>query len=378
MAEALLQAIVIDNGTGMMKVDFAGGDRPQHIFSAAVGRPKHRRALISGGSALEGSAFVVGSKVQEHRGALRISYPMAHGVVQHWDDMEKLWGYVYSKDCLDVESNEHPVLLSEAPLNPRKNRERAAEVFFEHFKVPAMYCAPQAILSLYASGRTTGLVLDSGDGVTHAVPVYEGFALPHAVERVDVAGREVTQRLQHLLRLSGHRLQTSAELEIVRSMKEETCYVAFDPQKERANPTRAPAEYRLPDGELIELGPERFEAPEVLFRPELIGSEEQGVHQCLYTSLMRSDRDLRSVLYKQIVLAGGSTMYTGYGDRLLRELRKLSPFNTKITISAPPMRIFSTWVGGSILASLAAFNTMWVTREDYNDAGAERLHEGMI
>ena len=267
-------------------------------------------------------------------------------------------------------------MLTEAPLNPFKNRERAAEVFFESFNVPAMYCAPQAILSLYASGRSTGLVLDCGDGVTHVVPVYEGFALPHAVERADIAGRDVTDRLQLLLRRGGCALQTSSEREVVREIKEECCRVSFNP---RAEPSAgAVQDYRLPDGEVIQVGPEAYQAPEVLFQPDLVGSEEPGVHQCLHRALMRSDRDLRSALYKQIVLAGGSTMFQGFGDRLLNELRKLSPDGTKIIMAAPPQRMWSTWVGGSILAALNTFQQMWISKAEYEEQGSRVLADGMI
>jgi centractin len=349
------QPVVIDNGTGILKAGFAGSDRPTSTFYSAVGRPKHQSSnmiRVYGGK-LEGSEYVVGDRVMEHRGILKIDYPMEHGIVKNWEDMEKVWAHVYGKDCLGIKSEEHPVLLTEAPVNPLKNRERAAEVFFEAFNVPALYVAPQAVLSLYASGRSTGLVLDCGEGVSHVVPVYEGFALPHAVTRSNVAGRDVTGRLQLLLRRGGFSLQTSSEREIVRQIKEECCRVSFNPRGETASTIQ---EYRLPDGEVVAVGAEAHDAPEVLFQPNLMGSEEGGVHECLHRSLMRSDRDLRSVLYKHIVLAGGSTLFKGFGDRLLNELRKVAPGGTQIIISAPPQRQWSTWVGGSILAALNTFN----------------------
>jgi len=198
-------------------------------------------------------------------------------------------------------------------------------------------------------------VLDCGEGVSHVVPVYEGFALPHAVTRSNVAGHDVTDRLQLLLRRGGCTLQTSSERDIVRQIKEDCCRVSFNPWDENSNSSPI-QEYRLPDGEMVNVGSEAHEAPEVLFQPDLIGSEEAGVHTCLHQSLMRSDRDLRSVLYKHIVLAGGSTLFKGFGDRLLNDLRKVAPDGTKIIISAPPQRKWSTWVGGSILAALNTFN----------------------
>ena len=197
------QPVVLDNGTGVIKAGFAGNDRPRIVFNSAVGRPKHVRVMPGG--QLEGADVFVGAKVAEHRGALKISYPMEHGVVTDWADMERVWSHVFNsrEHGLGVSAEEHPVLLTEAPLNPYAHREKAAEVFFESFSAPALFCAPQAILSLYASGRTTGLVLDAGDGVTHAVPVYEGFALPHAICRMDIAGRDISEHLVLLLRRAG-------------------------------------------------------------------------------------------------------------------------------------------------------------------------------
>jgi centractin len=279
--------------------------------------------------------------------------------------MEALWDHVYTgRDNLNASSDQHPVLLTEAPLNPLTNRENTAEIFFENFRVPAIYFAPQAILSLYASGRTTGVVIDVGEGVTHAVPVYEGFALPHSITRSDIAGRDITHQLQLLLRRSGLAFTTTAETQLVSSSAESS-----DPAKTLPTTT-----YQLPDGQIIHLGKERFRAPEVIFRPELIGSEELGVADALVNSIKKSDIDLRSVLYEQIVLAGGSTLFPGFGDRLLYEVRQRAPAHTRIRISAPPDRIHSAWVGGSILASLSTFKNMWVSRGEYEEYGSSILH----
>ncbi|KAJ2178717.1 centractin- actin- protein of the dynactin complex, partial [Coemansia sp. RSA 551] len=331
--------------------------------------------------AVEGERFI-GRQAEELRGLLKVSYPLEHGVVTDWEDMERIWAYIYS-DELKIMSEEHPVLLTEAPLNPSANREQAAQIFFETFNVPAFYTSIQAVLSLYASGRTTGVVLDAGDGVSHAVPVFEGFALPHAIRRIDVAGRDVTEYLQMLLQKAGHNFFTSAEKEIVRQVKEKLCYVALDASKEEkelasvagrlgavgiGSEARPRSDmFKLPDGNLISLGHERFRAPEILFQPDIIGLEYPGIHQIVADSISRADIDLRRSLYANIVLSGGTTLTRGFGDRLLAELRKEAVKDCKIKISAPPERKYSTWIGGSILASLSSFKKMWVSAEEYQE-----------
>jgi centractin len=271
---------------------------------------------------------------------------------------------------LSTQAEEHPVLLTEAPLNPRKNRLKAAEVFFETFNVPALYISMQAVLSLYATARTTGVVLDAGDGVSHAVPVYEGFALQHSIMRVDVAGRDVTRFLQLLLRREGHVFKTSSEFEVVRQIKERVCSIA----DKSAKPEQLdPQTYTLPDGTPIQIGQARFRAPELLFQPHLIGEECEGIHEVLGLSILKSDLDLRKTFYSSIVLSGGSTLFKGFGDRLLSEMRKMTPKDMKIRITAPQERLYSTWTGGSILAGLDIFKRMWVARKEYDDEGGRAI-----
>ena len=379
--------LVLDNGSGTIRAGFAGADLPTTYFPAYVGRPKHQRVLAG---ALEGDLFI-GPRAQELRGLLKIRYPLEHGIVTDWDDMERIWTYIYEQE-LKTLSEEHPVLLTEPPLNPRTNRETATQILFEQFNVPAVYMSIQAVLSLYASGRTTGIVLDCGDGVSHAVPVYEGFAVPNSIRRIDIAGRDVTENMQLLLRKSGHVFHTSAEKEIVRIMKEKVCYVALDPKKEEKrwvegvwnrNEENRHVDYTLPDGQKIKIGEERFRAPEILFNPELIGSEYPGVHQIVVDAINRTDMDLRKNLYGNIVLSGGATLCKDFGNRLLQEVQRMAVKDTRIKIFAPPERKYSTWIGGSILAGLSTFrkvcsmanfhpcvltfNQMWVSIDDWHE-----------
>ena len=370
MADTLHNApIVLDNGSGTIRAGFAGEDLPKCYFPSFVGRPKHLRVLAG---ALEGDVFI-GQRAQELRGLLKIRYPLEHGIVTDWDDMERIWQFVYGEE-LKTMSEEHPVLLTEPPLNPRSNRDTAAQILFETFNVPALYTSIQAVLSLYASGRTTGVVLDAGDGVSHAVPVYEGFAMPSSIRRIDIAGRDVTEYLQLLLRKSGYVFSTSAEKEVVRMMKEKVGYVTLDPRKEEKDWSQLGgrgegkvAEYVLPDGQKMKVGPERWRAPELLFDPEIIGSEYPGVHQIVVDAINRTDMDLRKNLFGNIVLSGGSTLTKGFGDRLLHEVQRLAVKDMRIKIFAPPERKYSTWIGGSILAGLSTFRKMWVNMDEWHE-----------
>jgi len=331
--------IVCDNGSGMVKAGFAGDDTPKVVFPSIIGRPKHKNTMVG----MDSKDLYIGDEAQAKRGVLKLTYPIEHGIVTNWEDMEKIWHHTFNNE-LRINIEERGVLLTEAPLNPKKNREKMAQIMFEAFNVPKMYIQIQAVLSLYASGRTTGVVLDIGDGVAHTVPIYEGYALPHAVGRLDLAGRDLTDYMMKLLQKRGTTFSTTAEKEVARDIKEKLGYVAQDYDVEMGKKDEVEKTYELPDGNVITVAEERFQCPEALFKPSVLGKEYDGVHKETWNTITKCDLDIRKDLGQNIVLSGGTTMFPGIETRMQNELVQLAPKSVEIKVTAPPERKYSVWI----------------------------------
>lgn len=378
--------VVCDNGTGFVKCGYAGSNFPAHIFPSLVGRPIIRAANRI--DDIEVKDLMVGDEASKLRSMLEVSYPMDNGMVRNWEDMMHVWDYTFGPEKLNLEPENCKILLTEPPMNPTRNREKMIEVMFEKYGFDSAYIAIQAVLTLYAQGLLTGVVVDSGDGVTHICPVYEGFALPHLTRRLDIAGRDITRYLIKLLLLRGYAFNHTADFETVRIMKEKLCYVGYDIQTEQklAQETTFLVEsYTLPDGRVIKVGGERFEASEALFQPHLINVEGQGIAELLFSSIQAADMDIRPDLYKHIVLSGGSTMYPGLPSRLEREIKqlylervlkgdtdRLSKF--KIRIEDPPRRKDMVFIGGAVLADVMKDREdFWMSKAEYEEKGIDVL-----
>lgn len=330
---------------------------------------------------------MVGDEAAAIRQALEISYPLENGVIRNWEDMEHVWSYLFDTK-MGIDPADKRCLLTEAPMNPKENRRKMVEVMMEKYRFGAVQVGIQAMLTLYAQGLLTGLVLDSGDGVTHVVAVYDGFVPQHLTRRLDVAGRHITRYLIKLLLLRGYAFNRTADFQTVAEIKEKLSYVALEPAKERAlarETTVLMEKYTLPDGRVIQIGRERFEAPEALFTPALVDVESPGMSDLVFDVIQRAEPDIRPDLYKAIVLSGGTTMYPGLPSRLEHDIRqryltdilkgdKSRLGKLKLHIEDPPQRKHMVFLGASVLGDImAARDEFWITKAMYEEEGAARV-----
>lgn len=387
------QPIVLDQGTGFVKIGRGGTNFPDHTFPSIVGRPILRaeeRSSDLSGTGFEGieiKDIMCGDEASAVRSLLQISYPMENGIIRNWEDMGHLWDYSFY-ERMKIDTRGRKVLLTEPPMNPVANRAKMAETMFEKFSFGGVYVAIQAVLALYAQGLTSGVVVDSGDGVTHIVPVYESVVLNHLTRRLDVAGRDVTRQLIALMLRRGYAFNRTADFETVRQIKEKFCYVSYDLDYDTklANETTVLVEkYELPDGRVIKIGPERFQAPECLFQPYLVDCEQPGIAEFLFNTIQAADVDVRSSLYKAIVLSGGSSMYPGLPSRLEKELKQLwltrilhgNPERLdkfKVRIEDPPRRRHMVFLGGAVLANIMRDKEhLWISKQEWEEQGARVL-----
>mmetsp|Transcript_12522 Transcript_12522/g.30824 ORF Transcript_12522/g.30824 Transcript_12522/m.30824 type:complete len:401 (-) Transcript_12522:237-1439(-) len=382
--------IVCDNGTGFVKLGYAGSYFPAHTFPSMIGTPTIK--FSEDYTDVELKKIMVGDEAAKYRHMLEVKYPVAAGKILYWKgdySIEHIWDYAFNEK-MKIDPNNHNILLTEAPMNPKENRKRMLEFMLEKYQFKGASVSMQAMLVLYAQGLLTGVVLDSGDGVSHCVPVWEGLLVPRWIKRLDVAGRNVTERLIKLLQARGHNFHRSADMDTVRQIKERFCYVGYDLKVEKQlalDTTTLTKKFQLPDGRTITLGQERYLAPEVLFHPHLGDekyAEQKGIHHMIYDMISDADIDLRRDFYKHIVLSGGSTMYPGLPTRLEKEIRGLYLEKTlkgkkeglsrwKMKVEDPPRRKHMVFIGGAVLAKIMKDDEkFWISRAEWEEMGAEQ------
>jgi len=365
-------AVIIDNGSGSIKAGLSGEDTPKVVQPTLIGVPRMPGIMVG----MDQKDYYVGKEAVEKANFLNMSEPIQEGYIQDWDDMLKIWNQIFQD--LNVSPKENPIFIADTPLTPRSDREKMAEILFEEIETPYLCMYNQAVLSLFSFGRTTGLVLDSGEGRTHAVPVYEGFALPYGVLKVNISGKDITQFLERKLKEKGFHYSNSNLRRTVLEIKDGYCNVAYDFDtllKNSAENRNQKEHYKMPDGSSLEIGDERFVCPEALFQPGLIGKDSTGVADTVFKAISNCDSNIAKDLYSSIVLSGGTCMVKGLRDRLQKDVKALAPSTMQIEVFAPPERAYSAWLGGSILTMLSSFKHMFIRKTDYHESGAIEVYK---
>jgi len=357
--------IIIDNGSSYIKAGITGEGRPRDVlFPTCVGYPKYSSGLIDG----EKNEYFIGYDAIGKMGVLKINYPIEKGVINNYDDMEKIFGHIFTNE-LRVAPEDFNVMIIESSINWKENREKLAQIMFEKFNVPCLYIANSAALSLYSEGKNTGLSIDSGES-TNIVPIFEGCILPYATKKLNIGGKDLTEYLCKLLEETGFKFYTTQEKYIVQAIKEKTCYVALDFEDELRDVE--PFDYELPDGNHVIIRDQRIRCPEALFKPYLLEKEESGLGQLCYDAIQCFDIDIREDMYWSIVLSGGNSMFNGLTERLSKEIKALVPYSMKeeIKVIASYERKYASRIGGSILSGLSTFESCWITKDEYEEQGA--------
>lgn len=395
------QNIVIDNGTQFCRAGFAGDDAPRSVFPSIIGTPKVNIPLL--GSRIRD--HYVGEEALSKRGVLKINRCLETGSITDWDAMERVWSHALLNE-LSVAPNECSVLLSDHIFSHKEEREKSAQIFFESFKTPALSIQYQSVLSLYGAGRTSGIVFDSGFDTSYSVPIIEGTPVEKAIMQLYLGGNQLTEFLVQLLSAKGISLTTSAEKTLVQDIKEKLCFVTqdYDDEMRRfrdfknnnsnnnnnndnnssGNDTSSngssssngniESTYELPNGDIIAIDTERFDCPECILHPNKLGYAFYGAPEYLYNSIRRCENlSTQELMYSNVVLSGGNTLFPGFSKRLHKELVNLAPRTTTVNVVALPERNHLAWIGGSILASGTALMNFWVTKLEYDEFGPSSI-----
>ncbi|XP_069112430.1 actin, cytoplasmic 1-like isoform X2 [Argopecten irradians] len=353
--------VVIDNGSHTIKAGYAANDAPLILFRTVTGAPLHQDKTNDG----ESKKCYVGDEVINDMDALDIRRPIERGVVTDWDAMERIWDFTFKS--LDATPSDKNVLLTDLQMNPKWNREKMAQVMFEKFQPQGMFVFSPNVLSHYANGRVSALLLESGFEVTSVVCIYEGRKIAQSMFRSDIGGNDVTHYLIELLGKRGYSFTTPKEIEEVRTMKETCAFVSLDPEAEKEDKIKK--ELTCSDGTTICLGNERFQCMEAMFNPTLIGSSACGIHELILKSIEACPIHVRADIYVNLILSGGNTKVAGLADRIDQELRKVLPTRFRKRVIAPPERLYSSWIGGSIVSSLTTTQNLCMRSADYEEFG---------
>ena len=360
--------VVIDAGSGLIKAGFGGEDGPRSIFNSIVGTPKQMELMVG----MELQNRYVGDNAIARYEIMNFSYPIQRGEVTDWDKYENLMHYLLYSE-MRVVPEEISILITEGPRTSRKNREKLTEILFETFNVKRLHIANSSMVGLYSYGKTSGLIVDSGYNVTSTVPVYEGYPLAHASLKINIGGEDLSKNL--LSMIQNNLDETYVDMKgrfLADDIKEKLGFVLLN--QDDADDVKD-STYELPDGKKIELGSELFKANEILFNPDEDEQKENGImslKNMVIDSINKCDNEIKNDIKENICLTGGTTLLKNFPEKLKNEISDSSE-GIHFNLSAEQERLFSTWIGGSIVSSLDNFQFMWVSKKEYNDNGKSLL-----
>ena len=360
---------VIDNGSGFIKAGFSGESAPRFYFPTIVGHTKVEGVYVSD----EKKESIIGNEAQQKFGILDINYPIQEGKIVNWDEMTKIWFHTFFSE-LQIAPEEYNIFLTESPFNSREDREKITEIMFETFNCPCMYLSNQSVLSAYSIGKSTGCVIDCGDGSTNFSPIFEGLLCRNGVTHIPIAGKEIFENLFKLLSVNNN-IESKMQKESLKKVKENLCYISEDYNSE-INGNVNESEYELPDKSKIKIGKEKFQACECLFNPKEFGYNCKSLQEQFMETIKLSDMDIREFMFANIIFNGGSTLFKGFKQRADKEIKEISKdyYQGKKKVHFYPEAKYMSWIGGSILTSLSNFENLWVTKNDYKEIGTSIVH----
>ena len=365
--------LIIDIGTSSIKFGFSGQEKPSLIFPNIIGEMKYPKA--GGLLKKDEKKDIIGNDCLKYMGIVQIRYPSVHGIFSDFSDIESVLDYAYANLDINIsEIKEHPILVTEPLLNPKENRQNIAKLLFDVYKIEYLFFASQPVLSLYSTSSASGIVLESGDGVTQSCIVYDGYTIPGSNKRFNFGGRDVTEYLQNLLNKKCCELKNSDGFQITKKIKEELGEVSLEGKRNNNNNNKIYKKYVLPDDTEINVGEERFLAPEILFNPLLKEYEYPGIPDILAESINQTNVDLKKQLYNSILLCGGNMRMKGIKERIHKELKKLAPKNIKVRLHIPSNPENSAWIGANIISSLGISKDMWITQLEWLNSDTNILN----
>ncbi|KAK7098169.1 actin-like protein 6A [Littorina saxatilis] len=405
-------ALVFDMGSYSFRAGYAGEDTPKAEIPTHVGVVDdiEMKMETDGGDtpAPPDKKYLIDTVYMKHaRKDMELVSFLKEGMVENWDIFEKVMDYVYSRS-IKSESCLHPLLMSEPAWNTKNKREKMTEIMFEKYNIPAFFLCKNSVLSAFANGRSTALILDSGATHTSAVPVYDGYVLTQGIVKSPLAGEFIIQECRKMMEELGVEVvppylisskeavpdkqppkwKKKENVDVTKSFANymekdvlqdfaasilQVCDSPYDPSVVDTMPS---VHYEFPNGYNQDFSSDRFKVCEGLFDPSIVkeaqGNSMLGVGHVVTTSVGMCDIDIRPSLYGGVIVVGGNSLINGFTDRLNRDLGNKTPPSMRLKVIAAASsaeRRFSSWIGGSILASLGSFQQMWVSKQEYEEGG---------